>query len=110
MPKGKDVRPAKWSRILDLYDDGIYSAIWGRFDGSALRRLGVRWNGQGSDIGYPSQGGNSLWYAEPDFLVLPVLFKLLEASLSDSQNINNEQVENIHTAIYEVCKNKREKV
>ncbi|HOF62574.1 MAG TPA: hypothetical protein PLM82_13440 [Candidatus Latescibacteria bacterium] len=44
MPAGKDVRPEKWSNVLDLYDDGEYSAIWGNYDENPKRCLGVRWN------------------------------------------------------------------
>lgn len=103
MPRGSEVRPAKWSDVINLYDDGNYSAIWGCYDGASARKLGVRWNGKGSNVGYPSQGGNSLWYAEPDFLVLPILFKLLELTLSSDQAQKKEYVENINLAISEAC-------
>lgn len=104
MPRGAEVRPAKWSSVINLYDDGSYSAIWGCYDGAPARRLGVRWNGKGSNVGYPSQGGNSLWYAEPGFLVLPVLVKLLERTLSSDQAQKAKYVENINIAISEACK------
>jgi hypothetical protein len=96
MPRGNEVRPGKWSSVIDLFDDGNYSAIWGRYDGVPTRRLGVRWNGKGDDVGYPSQGGNSLWYAEPNFLVLPVLFKLLEHTLSSDFAKKTEYISNIN--------------
>ena len=72
MPAGKDVRPAKWSDVLDLYDDGTYSAIWGRYDNHALKCVGVRWNDS-----YPTQGEYALWYVEPDFMTQSVLQRLL---------------------------------
>ncbi len=57
MPAGTTVRPTKWSKVIDLYDDGSSSAIWGTYDGSTNRCLGVRWNG-GKSHGYPNQGNN----------------------------------------------------
>ena len=60
MPSGAIVRPRKWGNVIDLYDDGEYSAIWGNYDGSNNRCLGVRWNGAEGEYGYPNQGGNPL--------------------------------------------------
>ena len=68
MPAGNTVRPQRWSNVIDLYDDGDYAAIWGSFDGNRQRCLGVRWNGGPSEPGYPSQGGNPLWFVEPEFV------------------------------------------
>jgi hypothetical protein len=87
MPAGHLVRPQKWSNILDLYDDGTNSAIWGSYEEAADRCLGVRWND-----GYPSQGGNPLWYVEPDFVTKNILLELLDrvnanSSLGDINNI-----------------------
>ena len=56
MPVGKTVRPQKWSNVIDIYDDGDYSAIWGTYDNASTRCLGIRWNGSGTDVGYPNQG------------------------------------------------------
>lgn len=77
MPSGKTVRPNKWGNVIDLYDDGDYSAIWGSYDNSAERCLGVRWNGDNQNAGYPNQGGNPLWYVEPDFATKNILLELL---------------------------------
>jgi hypothetical protein len=77
MPSGNKVRPQKWSRVIDLYDDGDYSAIWGSYEDSSLRCLGVRWNG-GQSHGYPNQGNNPLWYVEPEFMTKNVLLELLD--------------------------------
>jgi hypothetical protein len=55
---GSDVRPVKWEDVIDLYDDGEYSAIWGRYGGTLC--LGVRWNGTEGKCGFPNQEGNPL--------------------------------------------------
>jgi hypothetical protein len=59
MISGKDVRPQKWSNVIDLFDDGYYSAIWGNYNGNIKPCLGVRWNGdEDGSMGYPNQGAN----------------------------------------------------
>ena len=80
--KGHDVRPAKWSDVIDLYDDGEYSAIWGRYDGGAKRALGVRWNGDGDGKGFPLSSGHPVWHVEPDFLAKGILSTLLERTFA----------------------------
>lgn len=101
MPSGSTVRPQKWNNVIDLYDDGNYSAIWGNYDGSKCRCLGVRWNGE-DECGYPNQGANPLWYVEPDFLNRQILLALLDAVVSVPANQGHAQyVENILIALAE---------
>lgn len=68
MPEAEEVKPKKWDDIRVLFDDGVYSACWGKYDGAKHYSLGVRWN-----EGYPSQGGNPLWYVEPEFTTKGIL-------------------------------------
>ena len=90
MPAGKDVRPQIWSDVIDLYDDGEYSAIWGSYNGSTQRSLGVRWNeGANPNIGYPSLFGHPQWYVEPDFTTQSVLNALLNKVLEKSSSLVN---------------------
>ena len=85
MPAEITVRPQKWSNVIGLYDDGDYSAIWGEYNGAEHRCLGVRWNGSGTELGYPSQGGNPLWYVEPEFVTGSILLVILN-KLESKQN------------------------
>lgn len=104
MPPGTDVRPQRRSSVVDLYDDGTYSAIWGSYDGDSQRCLGVRWNGNDIDepYGYPNQGGNPLWYVESDFLTRPILCALLcELARNGSLRRREEYQRNILTALSE---------
>jgi hypothetical protein len=96
MPTGNSVRPQKWSNVIDLYDDGENSAIWGSYEGPVRRRLGVRWNGPG--YGYPNQGENPLWYVEPDFVTKNILLELL-SRVNDDSNLGN--IDNILLALRE---------
>ena len=78
MYPGSEVRPKRWSNVIDLYDDGEYSVIWGSYDESETKSLGVRWNGSDNNRGYPSQGKYPLWYVEPDFLVKAIILDLIK--------------------------------
>jgi hypothetical protein len=104
MPRGNQVRPQRWSRVIDLYDDGNYSAIWGSYDEDSERCLGVRWNGgQDEPYGYPNQGGNPLWYVEYDLLKKPILCALLSKVCSEnSLPRRDEYQQNILTALSEL--------
>jgi hypothetical protein len=86
MPAGHIVRPHKWSNVIDLYDDGTNSAVWGSYEQNPIRCLGVRYNDD-----YPNQGGNSLWYVEPHFATKAVLLELLNrVNLNTAHgNLNN---------------------
>jgi len=89
----KSVKPKKWKNILILFDDGSYSAIWGNYENSKSRVLGVRWNGEDNDIGYPNLAGNPLWYVEPLFLrksiLLTLLYKVIHSNLPDKKELYN---------------------
>ena len=89
MTRAKDVNPQKWKNKIVLFDNGSYSACWGYYDGGRNRVLGVRWNN-----GFPSQGGNPLWYVEPQFTTEVVLLALVkqlsgQKSSDDKEYLNN---------------------
>ncbi len=75
--KGNTVRPVKWSNVLDLFDAGYNSAIWGNYEHNPQRCLGVRYNGEGQKIGYPNKENFPLWYVEPDFVTRNILLDLM---------------------------------
>ncbi len=99
MVAGNTVRPGKWnrSRVIDLYDDGEYSAIWGAYEESDDRCLGVRWNGDDGH-GYPNQGNNPLWYVEPTFTTKNILLELLSRV---NLNSSHGSIDNIMLALRE---------
>lgn len=103
MPNVSSVRPAIWDRdsIINLYDDGNYSAIWGSRE-KGPRSLGVRWNGDSSYVGYPNQGRNPVWYSEPSFLEHVILAALLENAKRLSKHPRKDEfIKNILTALSE---------
>ena len=99
MARGNNVRPAKWSNVIDLYDDGVNSAIWGNYEDLPNNRcLGVRWNGDDDEHGYPNQGNNPLWYVEPQFVTKYILLELLSRV---NKNKDKGHIENILQALNE---------
>ena len=83
--------------MLDLYDDGKYSVIWGTYDGD--RHLATRWNGE--DLGYPHQGSYPVWYIEPGFMTETILLKILSLNLGvgDRSAIDTEHIDNTYRAL-----------
>ncbi|GMO49824.1 MAG: hypothetical protein Ta2B_30680 [Termitinemataceae bacterium] len=92
MPAGHSVRPQKWGTdVIDLFDNGDYSAIWGTYENSATRRLGVRWNGDPGNQGFPNQGGHPTWFVEPNFLTRMILLDFCGQVVKNNAvgNLNN---------------------
>ena len=100
MPRGSKVRPHLWSNVIDLYDDGECSAIWGRFDERTPRCLGIRWNGKGKDVGYPNLGGNPLWFVVPNQFAEMILLDIFAKVPKKPP----ERLSNIKTAVSECQK------
>jgi len=101
MPSGREVRPGKWSNVIDLFDNGEYSAIWGIYENNKRRCLGVRWNGNGK--GFPNQGGNPLWYIEPLFFTRSILLWILnELVLKVELPFQDEHIKNVRVALSEL--------
>ena len=96
MPNVSEVRPRIWDKnsIIDLYDDGEYSAIWGCREGASRRSLGVRWNGDEEYVGYPNQGRNPVWYSEPEFLQNAILASLLIMAKTTPTLLRREEFSN----------------
>jgi len=101
MPNVTEVRPKIWDNVIDLYDDGDYSAIWGCREQATWRSLGVRWNGSGDYPGYPNQGRNPVWYSEPEFLEHSILLTLLDKVNKSNLPRREEFIGNILTALKE---------
>jgi len=102
VPNVDEVRPKIWDNVIDLYDDGDYSAIWGCREQALRRSLGVRWNGSREYVGYPNQGRNPVWYSEPEFLQYSIIVTLLEKVKNVPSHPKREQfIKNILTALTE---------
>jgi len=102
MPIGKEVTCKKWSNEVILFDDEYYSAIWGNYENSKEKKLGVRWNGEGSGLGFPSSHNKPVWFMERDFLVKPILLELLFQASKLKEPEAKNYVRNIQQALSEV--------
>lgn len=95
MPHGADVRPRKWTEREVLFDDGTYSVISDRFEGSNHSVLGMRWNGAEGELGYPNMAGNPVWHVVPQFLAIGILQGLLNRLAGE----NGEEIQAFSTRI-----------
>ena len=81
------VKPGSWDNIRIILNDISwgYSVMYGKFNGTYC--LGIRWNGNGNDRGYPGQGPYPLWFVLPDPFAIVILNQLSVMSASNP-NIN----------------------
>ncbi|MCR8560922.1 hypothetical protein KXD93_24910 [Mucilaginibacter sp. BJC16-A38] len=64
--KPEDVTPAKFHVHTIIYNNDGFSVAYGVWEDDKSKRLAMRWNGNNEEIGYPSQGGNPLWFQLPN--------------------------------------------
>ena len=97
----EEVKSGKWKNEIILYDDGKYSAIWGNYNNSSLRCLGVRWNysDDPSEKGFPNPRGNPQWYVEYGPLTKMILLGLLDICVT--KNDSDVKIGNILKALKE---------
>lgn len=86
------VNPKSWDNIQIILNDvsGGYSVIFGKFEGSYC--LGMRWNGDGSDRGYPGQGAYPLWFVVPGPFEKTFLSELSTMAISNP-NIDKDALQ-----------------
>jgi hypothetical protein len=89
MPDGRDVRPERWSIVVDIFDNGDFSVIWGHYDDAPQGCLGIRWNGESGGLGFPNQFGKPTWFVIPENLTRVTLHELWHSKNSHRANIEN---------------------
>src|SRR5665213_664761 len=100
---GIDVRPQKWADdlILLLFDDGVYSVIWGRYEGTPA--LGVRWNdAENPPIGYPSLFGHPMWYVKYNPIAIFIVQGLQGMAAGNIGRPEHYNLDNIAIALREI--------
>lgn len=75
------VNPRDWSEHEVIFNDlrEGFSGVWGLFRGAPA--LGLRWDGDEEERGYPGQGAYPLWFVIPEYLTLSTLERLLTTSI-----------------------------
>lgn len=87
--KGSLVRPKKWTDVIDLYDDGINSLIYGFYESLDNYHVGIRWNGKSNkDTGYPRQGKYPTWFVLPNWMAKLILSSI-KNNPSGFENLDN---------------------
>ena len=74
----EEVNPRRWSNVRILFDDGEHGIVSGHYDGEARRVLGLRYNGEEHELGYPNARGYPTFFY---FFALPELELALLAAL-----------------------------
>ncbi len=84
------VKPAKFHVHTVIYNNGDFSVAYGKW-GNSDTRLAMRWNGDDEDeIGYPSQGGNPLWFQLPsDSIWTSEILQAIDRISAYEQRIND---------------------
>lgn len=86
MPKPEDVNPQNFQVDKILYNDGDFSIAWGQWENNEMR-LGMRWNGEAEDPGYPKLFNHPVWFVLPEALALPILKSLIGINSSVNNNV-----------------------
>ena len=69
---------SSWIDTDIVFDNGWFSAVWGRSSSSystlyGQSALGIRWKGGLDDKGYPCSFGHRVYFVVPDLFVIPAL-------------------------------------
>jgi hypothetical protein len=68
-----------------FYFDKEIALIKGKYNGSAVESIGMRWMVGASELGYPSTFGNAMWMVVPETLASFIL----EGIFSDIENLRS---------------------
>jgi len=88
--KPEDVTPANFLRDSIIFDNGNFSVAWGTWggeDNGGDKCLGMRWNGDGNDPGYPKLFKNPVWFIIPEDLTASMLKTLLGKESAENDKI-----------------------
>ena len=78
MPEAREVKPDKWTNISILFDNGIYSIIWGYYNEGDYKVLGKRWNNS-----FPTQGKYPIFFVENELFTLSTLNDVVRILMVD---------------------------
>lgn len=91
----ENVKPAKFHVHKIIYNSNEFAVAYGIWEDDGEKRLAMRWNGGIDGIGYPSQGGNPLWFQLPNDSIWTS--EILQAV--DKVNAYEERVDNLDNGL-----------
>jgi len=86
MPSPQEVTPWNFPSHKVIYSNNGFSVAWGKWEDNTMV-LGMRWDGNDSDPGYPKTFGHPVWFILPEELNLSFLQSLLLNPESDKHEI-----------------------
>jgi hypothetical protein len=72
MPKPDDVNPHNFKVQQIIYNTNEFSIAWGEWEDGVMH-IGMRWNGEGTEAGYPKTFGHPVWFIIPEVLTSAML-------------------------------------
>jgi hypothetical protein len=85
------VHPRRWSNIRILFEDRDHGIISGQYDGNDRRVIGLRYNGEGCELGYPNARGYPTFF---HFFPIPTLelslLSALERLVAEDGELRNK--------------------
>src|SRR5215211_5616159 len=66
VPRPEEFEHTKFPVEQVLYNDGQFSVVYGCWEEEQEQRIGMRWNGQGDDPGYPKLFSKPVWFLLPE--------------------------------------------
>jgi hypothetical protein len=92
MPRPSDFEHKKFPVEEILYEDEEFSVAYGQWEGEVDPgpRIGMRWNGQGDDAGYPKLFQHPVWFMLPEHLTVSTL-----RGLQDQEHANRQAIERL---------------
>ena len=86
MPKPEYVTHSKFPVEEVIFNDGEFSIAYGEWNGER-ECIGMRWDGEGDDPGYPKLFSNPVWFVLPKELSIPILVTLIEKKGANNSGI-----------------------
>ncbi len=84
--KPEHVTPKNFDLTGVLFNNNDFSVAYGRWEDTAWR-VGLRWNGDGADVGYPKLFGNPVWFILEPALAVSFVAGLLGQPGADGKQI-----------------------
>ena len=78
--KPEDVNPQNFKVEKIIFNNGYFSVAKGEWVDDGTKRFAMRWNGNGTEKGYPSVFDHPMWFQLPAGDIKGILKAIIESS------------------------------